>query len=937
MSTLENENNIELLASTDTDNTDLNNTSHVINDDKKTIEGNSLSNRDSMKDEIHSIHNYLRNSGFGYGMNALKLFNLFYGLNKIETTYNDKHKTSGKSYKEITGLDDLYKFSNIVKETKKEEHGNSLAFIKELIKNVYLASIKDEKGKTIYPCKDMLFVNIPDDIKPEIIYTLIDRIDNLCKKEKDLNFQLSGKIYEYFIGRDQSAISELGAYFTDRHITTFIYDNVLKPTLKDENTKTIKTLIDPFAGSGGFTLGYIDYLNKKYNTTSSDNHIDWKSQLHNIHHYDANPDVIKYVKLEFYCTTGDFNSSSNVAVHNAFTYHYNKLKFDYIVTNPPYGGDKIDETDTIKLSKELKTCIEKYFKDKYKLRTVSKAVILKLSLEDTKDINKRNQYIDIIDKLNKYTADYKNKTVTLANTSNERFLNYASEYGIDKAKCKDKESVSFLMMMEMLNEGGTAVGVLKEGLFFDSKYQHLRKHLVENFNVSRIISIDASQFENTTTKTSIIMFHNTGKTDTIRFSELQVNKDDKTEFIEGTDGRFEIKSVLNRITSVEDKFICCADYSDIVAADYTFNHKKYNKVELVPGDGFKLVSYLNDSVYDKKSIHKASVAKQEGKYPFYTSSTNIKYSEYSDYKDLSIIIGTGGNGSLHLGKNFSCSTDNFVIKFNNDLLTRYKYYILKCNWNYLISLMNGSTIKHITKSIIQSLELPVPETEDQINYWVNYISEPYNKLQDYKSKLQTLEDKVKLDIQTILDNEETEEVALGELCELKDGYNFYRKQMDERQYYIENENLPLVKTNLNINDYIKIDDKYNKYIVIKNDIVIGITGTCGYVNKIKIDKGYHVHGLLKLKNIKNNKNYIYYYLKEQLIHKLDLLVYKTVIPCIKKTDIEKFNIQLPKDRTILDSLNPTFDEIDKINADLPKQEELYNSRLEELRKAAIKT
>jgi hypothetical protein len=45
---------------------------------------NSVSNKEALKDKIHEIHNYLRNNGAGYGMNALKVFNILYGLKKIE-------------------------------------------------------------------------------------------------------------------------------------------------------------------------------------------------------------------------------------------------------------------------------------------------------------------------------------------------------------------------------------------------------------------------------------------------------------------------------------------------------------------------------------------------------------------------------------------------------------------------------------------------------------------------------------------------------------------------------------------------------------------------------------------------------------------------------------------------------------------------------------
>ena len=46
----------------------------------------NVSNKEALKNKIHEIHNFLRNNGAGYGMNALKVFNIFYGLKKIEET-----------------------------------------------------------------------------------------------------------------------------------------------------------------------------------------------------------------------------------------------------------------------------------------------------------------------------------------------------------------------------------------------------------------------------------------------------------------------------------------------------------------------------------------------------------------------------------------------------------------------------------------------------------------------------------------------------------------------------------------------------------------------------------------------------------------------------------------------------------------------------------
>ena len=58
------------------------------------------------------------------------------------------------------------------------------------------------------------------------------------------------------------SIEELGAYFTDRHITDYIFDNLLKIQLNSD--KSIPTMIDPFGGSGGFTLGYANYMRNNF-------------------------------------------------------------------------------------------------------------------------------------------------------------------------------------------------------------------------------------------------------------------------------------------------------------------------------------------------------------------------------------------------------------------------------------------------------------------------------------------------------------------------------------------------------------------------------------------------------------------------------------------------------------------------------------------------
>ena len=218
-----------------TDNTDNTDNTKMSEDDKQKVESsNNVSNKEALKDKIHEIHNYLRNNGAGYGMNALKVFNLLYGLKKIEEknlldTVNLKRPECEFSY--------LLKLAN---ENKDE-------ILADLIHGKVLDSINAEE--TI---KKLLLYEIPKTMKSLTFSYLIKEIEKITVIEKTCNVLLSGKIYEYFIGRDESAISELGAYFTDRHIVNYIYKK-LDPKINEDGS--INSMIDMFGGGGFAAFG----------------------------------------------------------------------------------------------------------------------------------------------------------------------------------------------------------------------------------------------------------------------------------------------------------------------------------------------------------------------------------------------------------------------------------------------------------------------------------------------------------------------------------------------------------------------------------------------------------------------------------------------------------------------------------------------------------
>ena len=138
-------------------------------------------------------------------------------------------------------------------------------------------------------------------------------------------------------------------------------------------------------------------------------------------------------------------------------------KYDIILANPPYGGDKVTKKG-----------------------------------KDKKD--------------NKTATDY------------NKACKEIHEFGV---KSNVKELLFLQMIMQNLKEGGRACVVLPEGLFGNlaiHAYAETRKNLVEHFNVKQIGISNGNEFENALgVKTCIINFEKKGKTENVLFTDLSGN------------------------------------------------------------------------------------------------------------------------------------------------------------------------------------------------------------------------------------------------------------------------------------------------------------------------------------------------------------------------------------------------------------------------------
>lgn len=885
--------NKKLINNNSNDNEDnIHNKEMSVNEKQRVELSNNVTNKGALKDKIHEIHNYLRNNGAGYGMNALKVFNLLYGLKKIE---EKKLLDKVKLKRPDCEFSHLLKLAN---ENKDDE-------LSALIRGNVLDSINSSQ------IKNLLFYEIPKSMTGKTFSYLIKEIDKITVIEKTCNVLLSGKIYEYFIGRDESAISELGAYFTDRHIVDYIYKK-LDPKINEDGS--INSMIDMFGGSGGFTTGYINYLNEKYDD------INWKDNINKIYHFDMNEDVVKSAGLEFFCMTGVLpNMKDNLAYRNSFTDKFDNKKFMNVITNPPYGGDKVVQSDAqIKMKK-----IKEYIKNEL------------LTLKDELKIKTRLRQIKRIEDQEKQEKKYSDKTKVSVKMCSQRIIKYAKD---NELTGNDKESSSLILIMELLDVNGTAIGVLKEGVFFNKKYRDIRECLVKNFNIREIISVPQDQFENTSTKTSIVIFDNTKeKTSKVKFSELTVEKyaEDKFEEIGG-----EIVLIENKddICGISDKLISEATKDEILKNSIcSLNGKDYNKKEIVVGEGYELLKLGDVCTFLQKSKRTASFGQPIGKYNFYTSSDKVQKCDIADYTDECLIIGSGGVANIKIDNKFSCSADNIILKAQN---TRYLYNLIKGNMNLLSDGFTGSTLKHLSKDYLKNLKVPIPKSKQKITDWVNKISKPYDKKNKNEELIMKLEEQIKNKINDIIstgkENIDYDVYKFSECFEIKTGKLNKRDLNDKGSYpyYNASINNPFGKTN-------KVSFTGNKYIIMircggnsKNKV--SNDHALGQVYLINGDIGAN-EGIYQLNTIKDtNINYLYYFLQMKTPYLQETAYYSTGIGNLHKENLRNMEIKIVKDSIMKkNKLIESFNQIEKLKSEMKEAESQYKKLIKELSEEAI--
>jgi len=164
------------------------------------------------------------------------------------------------------------------------------------------------------------------------IYTLI----NTMRPLHGTGFDLFGAVYEMFATSKEK--KDFGEYFTRRHYTHILAKLLLEKEQHFDKDRMFK-ILDPACGTGGFLTEGFKILRTAYVKTKTLNASAIKFLGQKCFWgVDVRKDNISRTKLNMFLV-GD--GHTNMIVDNTLERDFGDEKWDYVITNPPYGAGTI--------------------------------------------------------------------------------------------------------------------------------------------------------------------------------------------------------------------------------------------------------------------------------------------------------------------------------------------------------------------------------------------------------------------------------------------------------------------------------------------------------------------------------------------------------------------------------------------------------------------
>lgn len=204
--------------------------------------------------------------------------------------------------------------------TYDELHENLLehAFFEQDLYRVALKLLNHIKEK--YP--RMFNLNDSFDVKERTIIYIFNELSDY--RISELGTDLKGHIVQRIV--DRSFREGRGQFFTPSSIVDFVIQMI--------NPRKGEIGCDPACGTGGFVFSALEHISKNNNLTNND--------INNLYFYDISRSLTNLIAMRLMFEFGI--DEPNLIIQDSLSSSFD-LKFDYVLSNPPFGSQgKISDT-----------------------------------------------------------------------------------------------------------------------------------------------------------------------------------------------------------------------------------------------------------------------------------------------------------------------------------------------------------------------------------------------------------------------------------------------------------------------------------------------------------------------------------------------------------------------------------------------------------------
>lgn len=340
---------------------------------------------------------------------------------------------------------------------------------------------------------------------------------------------------------------------------------------------------------------------------------------------------------------------------------------------------------------------------------------------------------------------------------------------------------------------------------------------------------------------------------------------------------------------------------------------------------------------------KANEGKKEGLYPFYTSGEEIKYLDTFQCNTRGLIIGKGGNPNWRFVNGmFSMSTDCCLLTAKQESVDiEYVYYYLSAFPTVMQRLYKGVGIKHISLADIKSIEIEYPPIEVQrtIVSVLSFLDSVIKKRQI--SVVENIPELLKSYYSQLVDNNVWDKVRVSDIAtNMKSGpfgtqlhVSQFRENGEIYVYGIDDLTKQTPKTR-----YLSIAelDKYKRYLVNGDDVLVSTMGTVGRTKVVPKDIGLAIN-TKHLVDITLNqdlcKPYFLAYTLEndhKVKRQIESSKHGAIMSAINMSDVKNLKLTLPSIKVQM-----YFEEVYHQVMDIQKCMEEEIQLLKELRKSLL--